>query len=116
MKAVEDSPEGVRVRRAHWGEQRVVFQSIDAGFDIRSRLAGLEDDACQLPHWGYCLKGQFRVRYSDGSEETISAGDAYYMSPGHVPEYIEDCEIVDFTPAAQADAQRAKLQDLRDMA
>ena len=112
LEVVDGTPEGIDVRRADWGEQLVMFASVMKGFDMSSRLAGLQDDACQLPHWGYCLKGSFRVRYTDGSDETISAGEAFYMPPGHIPEYLEECGFVEFTPARQADEQRAKIEAL----
>lgn len=113
LEAVDGAPEGIDVRHADWGRHRVMLGSVKKGFDGSARLAGLQDDACQLPHWGYCLKGAFRVRYTDGSDETIRAGDAFYMPPGHVPEYPEDCELVEFTPAGEADEQRAKIRALR---
>lgn len=112
LEAVDDAPEGIDICRADWGEQRVMLGTVKKGFDISARVAGLQDDACQLPHWGYCLKGSFHVRYTDGSDETISAGEAFYMPPGHVPEYLEECEVIEFTPARQADEQRAKIQAL----
>lgn len=113
LEAVDGAPAGIDVRRADWGEQRVMFGTVKKGFDISARVAGLQDDACQLPHWGYCLKGSFRVRYTDDSDETISAGEAFYMPPGHIPEYLEECELIEFTPARQADEQRAKIEALR---
>jgi hypothetical protein len=76
-------------------------------------LSLLQDDACQLPHSGYCLKGSSRVRCTDSSDETISTGDAFYMLPGRIPEYLEDCGLIEFTPARQADEQRAKIHPLR---
>jgi hypothetical protein len=43
------------------------------------------------------LKGRLRVRYKD-HEETLQAGDAYYMAPGHLPIFDEDTELVEFSP------------------
>jgi hypothetical protein len=112
LEAVDGAPDGIDVRRADWGEQLVMFGSVRKGFDMSARLVGLQDDACQVPHWGYCLTGSFRVRYTDGTDETIGAGEAFYLPPGHVPEYLEDCRFIEFTPAGQADEQRAKMQAL----
>jgi hypothetical protein len=114
LEAVEGAPEGLNIRWADWGEQKVTLGRVQKGFDMSARLAGLEDGACQVPHWGYCLKGSFRVRYTDGSDETIGAGEAFYMPPGHVPEYLEECELIEFTPVREADEQRAKLQASSD--
>lgn len=113
LEAVDGAPEGLDVRRAEWGEQMVMWGTVKQGFDMSDRFAGLPDDACQLPHWGYCLEGSFRVRYTDGSDETVSAGEAFYLPPGHVAEYREDCAVVEFTPARQAGEQHSKIQALR---
>ena len=38
-----------------------------------------------------------RVKYAD-HEEVITAGEAYYLAPGHLPVMEEDCEMVEFSP------------------
>jgi hypothetical protein len=38
-----------------------------------------------------------KIRYPD-REETIEAGEAYYMSPGHLPLFEEETEVVEFSP------------------
>lgn len=40
-------------------------------------------DSCQVPHNGYSISGQLRVRQDDGSEVEINPGDAYSIAPGH---------------------------------
>ncbi len=44
-------------------------------------VAGTE--SCQASHVGYAVSGQLTVRLDDGTEKTISAGDAYTIPPGH---------------------------------
>ena len=36
-----------------------------------------------------------------GSEEVVSAGDVFYMAPGHVPEYQPGTRIIQFSPTDQ---------------
>jgi hypothetical protein len=43
------------------------------------------------------LKGKARILYPD-HEETLQAGDLYYMAPGHIPVSEEECLIVEFSP------------------
>jgi hypothetical protein len=50
-----------------------------------------------MPHWGYVIRGALRVEYPD-HEELISAGDAYYVAPGHLDIHLVDAELVDFGP------------------
>ncbi len=38
-----------------------------------------------------------RVTYAD-HEEVITAGEAYYLSPGHNVVMEEDCEMLEFGP------------------
>ena len=87
------------LRSADWGEITVDFDTFPPG-DLAPLLKGLPDDRCQCPHWGFLFKGRFVVRYAD-HEETIEAGQAYYIAPGHAPEALEDCENLQFSPSGE---------------
>lgn len=69
-----------------------------AGTDITPLLKGLEDDLCQVPHWGYLIEGGVTVAFSDGSEEMVGAGDLFYWPPGHTIRVRRDSEFVLFSP------------------
>ncbi len=90
-------------RMTQFGDYYVRFESIPAGFDDAELLKGLPDDACQCAHWGYLFKGKMRFRYTDGSEDVVSGGEAYYARPGHTFETLENCETVEFSPKEQFD-------------
>lgn len=104
--------------QAHeWGDLLVEFEQFPAGLDTTPLLKGLPDDACPCPHWGYVFKGRFVVRYAD-HEETVVAGDAFYLQPGHVPVFLEDTQMFELSPAAQlrevlevVNANAAALED-----
>jgi hypothetical protein len=74
------------------------YFSMTAGTDIAPLLEGLDGDACNAPHWGYMLQGEVTVRYGDGTEERIRAGDLFYWPPGHTVRVGEDAEFVLFSP------------------
>jgi hypothetical protein len=57
-------------------------------------------DRCPCPHWGYVIAGRFVVRYP-GHEETIAAGEAYYLPPGHMPDYPENTEVFEVSPTEE---------------
>ncbi len=76
----------------------VACTRVPRGFDLDGMLRGLPDNLCQCPHWGYVLKGRMRVRYADGSEEEIKAGDVYHARAGHTAVIEEDTVSVDFSP------------------
>lgn len=74
------------------------YFKMDAGTDIAELLKGLEGDLCQAPHWGYVVTGGLVVRFQDGNEETVSAGDLFYWPPGHTIKATADSEFVVFSP------------------
>ena len=87
-------------RSGELAEYTVTFERIPAGFppggdDV---FRGLPDDACQCPHWGYLFRGAFKLSYTDGHEEIVRSGQAYYAAPGHRFLALEDCETVEFSP------------------
>ena len=86
---------------ADWGGYEAAFRSFPAGFQAGPLLKGLPQDACPVPHWCYMIKGTLRVRYTDGSEDTVRPGDAFYMQPGHVPIVDEDVEFFEVSPAKE---------------
>jgi hypothetical protein len=82
------------------GDMNIAFEAFPAGTDTALLFKGLPDDRCQCTHWGYLLKGKMRINYAD-HEEVISAGEAYYLPPGHSMLVEEDCEIVEFSPKGE---------------
>jgi hypothetical protein len=111
---IAEQNEGYEGRFTQFEDCAVSFETIPAGMDYGPFVKGLPDDACQCPHWGYCFKGRFIIRYTDGHQETVEAGEAYYMPPGHVPRYVEDTETLEFSPKAALDKTMEVVQ--RNMA
>jgi hypothetical protein len=87
----------------HFGELEdytVGFERYTADADLSELFKGLPEDRCQCPHWGVVLKG--KLKFTDDSGDTvISAGEAYYMPPGHLPYLYAGTEVVEFSPTAQ---------------
>ena len=76
------------------------FLHIKQPIDMHLMLQGLPDDRCPCPHWGIVTEGRMTVTYAD-HEEVVSAGDVFYMAPGHVPEYQPGTRIIQFSPTDQ---------------
>jgi hypothetical protein len=74
------------------------FFTLGAGTDIAPLLQGLQDDACQAPHWGYVVTGSLVVTYTDGTAEQCVAHDLFHWPPGHSVRVVEDAEVVLFSP------------------
>ena len=81
-----------------WGGMTVAFNEIPAGTDMSPLLKGLKNDSCQCPHWGYILEGELLMKYDDKTEEKLSAGDVFYMQPGHTGIAKQDTKLIDFSP------------------
>jgi hypothetical protein len=78
----------------------VNFVTIRQSHDLAPMLAALPGGNCPCPHWGYVFKGRLTIRYRDW-QETVEAGEAFYMSPGHTPAAEAGTEFVQFSRAEQ---------------
>lgn len=81
-----------------YGGMTVAFNEIPAGTNFSPLLAGLPNDSCHCPHWGYVVEGELRLTYDDGTSETLSTGDVFYMPPGHTGIVEKDLKLLDFSP------------------
>ena len=66
-----------------------------------SRLKGLPNDSCHVPHWGYIFEGAFRFIYDDGTEEVFEEGDVFYAPAGHTAIVDKDLRFIDFSPTKE---------------
>lgn len=91
-----DLKEGpIEVRSQAVDGWNVSFETWPKG-DYSALFQGLPGNACLVPHHGYCLKGKAKAVYA-GREETVSAGQAYVLAPGHTFVVLEDFASVEFT-------------------
>ena len=81
-----------------WGGMFPEITTLSPKQDYASMFKDLPDGMCQAPHWGYVVSGTLKIKYAD-HEETIKAGEAFYLSPGHIPYVEENTELVQFSPA-----------------
>jgi len=101
---VEEEPGGQQ-HKAEDGGMVIALERWQRGLDTTEMFAELPEGACQEQHWGYVIKGRMTAKFTDGRTETISAGQAYYLAPGHNALIDEDIELVEFTPANQSPEQ-----------
>ena len=96
-------------RTAHLDDITVNIVSIRETHSLKEALAGLPNGQCHCPHWGYVLSGSITVDYGD-REEAYGPGDAFYMTPGHVPGAEAGAEFVMFSPKDQLEATEAAIR------
>jgi len=90
---------GVCIQAQDWSDINVARIRFPKGADATPLLEGMPQNLCQCPHWGTVLSGSIHVRYADGSEELVRAGDVYYWPPGHTVWVDEDYEAIEFSPS-----------------
>lgn len=84
-----------------YGSLGAEYFSLGAGTDIAPLLVGLDDDACDAPHWGFMVAGEVVVSYTDGTEEVCVGDDLFYWPPGHSVRVVDDAEVILFSPQAE---------------
>jgi hypothetical protein len=90
-----------------WADMHVSFEVYEQAMDDRPFLEGLPNDRCHCPHWGYVIRGKFRVLYGD-REEDVLANEADYLAPGHSIIVDAGTELIEFSPRQQfADHMKA---------
>ena len=98
-----------------WGDKMCAVHRFAPGSDASSALAVFPDGLCPVPHWGYCYQGQVTVRYGDGTEEVLHAGEVFYWPAGHTfvtdADAGEDCELIEFSDMADVKAMQAAMMD-----
>lgn len=87
----------ITIRETELGDLHLSVEAYDADLDTAPLFVGLPNNRCQCPHWGYVLSGQISVEYGT-DEETISAGEVFYLEPGHTVEIEGGTEYIAFSP------------------
>ena len=109
---VTEIPDQLESRSTEWNGYHVTFattkKDMDEGF-FAQLFEGLPDGMCHTPHWGYMFKGKMTIKYQD-REETLNAGDAYYIEPGHFLTYAEaGSEYLEFSPKKEFEQTMAVI-------
>lgn len=84
-----------------YGGMTVAFNEVPAGTDLTPLLQGLPNNSCHCAHWGYIVEGEMLVRYDNGTEERLTAGDVFYLPSGHTGVVEKDLKIIDFNPTRE---------------
>jgi len=76
----------------------IQFLTFREDVDSSPLMKGLPDDRCHCPHWGYVFTGTVTFDLAEG-QEVYAAGEAFYITEGHVPRAEPGTEYLQFSPA-----------------
>ena len=92
---------GIDVKLTNFdGGYTVCFESHSNDQDLGPLFDGLPHGECQFVRLGYVVEGTVAFRIGEQTE-TYSAGEAYYVPPGHIPIQHAGARIVEFSPTEQ---------------
>jgi len=83
------------------GGMYVAYWEAPAGTDFGPLLEGLPQDLCPVPHWGYIFEGSLKIKYQDGKEEVVNAGEDFYWPGMHTGIVEKNAKFIDFSPETE---------------
>ncbi|WP_373514585.1 cupin domain-containing protein [Persicitalea sp.] len=101
IPATMQAPDTTMRAQPNYGGMTVCFNEMPKGTDFTPLLQGLDHDSCHCPHWGYVIEGTMLVKYDDGSEEVLRAGDVFYLPSGHTAIVQEAIKFIEFSPTKE---------------
>ena len=103
------TPDKTKVEIVRMGGTSASRMSLEPGWrwsDCIKPVVGT--DSCQVHHVGVMLSGTLHVAHNDGSEQDISAGQAYVIEPGHDAWVVGDEPAVGYEFDSRAAEEYAK--------
>lgn len=101
MPVIMEAPGSIMRAIPNCGGMTMNFNQLSKGTDFTPLLKGLEHDSCHSPHWGYVIEGEIKLKYDDGKEEVVRAGEFYYWPAGHTAIVLEDLKFLEFSPTKE---------------
>jgi len=104
------SGHGYEGRFIEWGGFVIAFEKWLEDLDETNMFKDFPGGRCPCPHWGYLFKGKMTVRYND-HEESIGAGEAYYLKPGHNSIITKGTESMEVSPKREYEEAINAIKD-----
>ena len=80
------------------GGMSIGYMDVPAPADFTPFFEGLPENMCSSPPWGYVIDGSLRIKYSDGQEETVNAGEVFYWPAPHTGVVDKNVKFIDISP------------------
>lgn len=105
------TPAKARVEVVNLGEATAMRGTFEPGWKWSESVKPVVGtDSCEVAHLGYVVSGSMTCRMNDGTEFTVTAGDAANIPPGHDAwvDGPEPCVFLDFQGAANYAVPKAE--------
>lgn len=80
------------------GGMSIGYMEVPGPADFTPFFEGLPENMCSSPHWGYVIDGALKLRYADGKEETVNAGEVFYWPAPHTGIVEKNVKFIDISP------------------
>ncbi|MFT4016789.1 MAG: hypothetical protein QM668_07475 [Agriterribacter sp.] len=80
------------------GGMSISYMDVPGTADFTPLFEGLPENMCSSPHWGYVIDGALKLRYADGKEETVNAGEVFYWPAPHTGVVEKNVKFIDVSP------------------
>lgn len=80
------------------GGMSIGYMEVPSPVDFTPFFEGLPENMCSSPHWGYVIDGALKLRYADGKEETVHAGEVFYWPAPHTGLVEKNVKFIDISP------------------
>ncbi|HRN57950.1 MAG TPA: hypothetical protein PLL71_15935 [Agriterribacter sp.] len=81
-----------------FGGMSIGYMEVPGPADFTPFFEGLPENMCSSPHWGYLIDGALKVRYANGKEETVNAGEVFYWPAPHTGIVEKNVKFIDISP------------------
>lgn len=98
VNKIQKNPRNGFANLSGLGGMSIGYMEIPTPVDFTPFFAGLPGNMCTSPHWGYVIDGSLRVKYAEGKEETINAGEIFYLPAPHTGAVDTHVKFIDFSP------------------
>jgi hypothetical protein len=107
---IEVAQGDLETRYIELGDMAIRHAKVTAGTDMTPVLQGLPDDRCPSPHWGIVLEGSIHMHHTDGSKETVEAGQVYHWPAGYTADTEEGVVFIEVGPVGPCDSSESTLR------
>ncbi|MFT3947031.1 MAG: hypothetical protein QM763_08670 [Agriterribacter sp.] len=80
------------------GGMSISYMDVPGPADFTPFFEGLPENMCSSPHWGYVIDGALKLKYADGKEETVKAGEVFYWPAPHTGIVEKNVKFIDISP------------------